>query len=223
MLTNPHNHLWEVCMRYGLPTVRCILFSATRVFWRGLSNSFWAKIEIFGDIYNKTYLISFLVLMKSRKNRRTVDFRSGSLNKAWDVPVNSVICRRQRRWPVRSGKWGRAKRDEGLRAVWRKMRIKIPLKKSVLKTFRDLWKKSQRLRIPEIFVRPRWRWKHWISAPNSQLNGNQARKYRAGGEIIPENIGGPRWYSAFSTSTWSLKNLGIRKRWEFFSEVPERF
>ena len=43
---------------------------------------FEEKIAIFGDIYNKTYLISFLILIKSRKNARTVDFMTGSLNKA---------------------------------------------------------------------------------------------------------------------------------------------
>ena len=45
---------------------------------------------IFGDVSDKPNLISFLVLMKARKNGSKLDLEVVRLNNAQDLAVNSV-------------------------------------------------------------------------------------------------------------------------------------
>ena len=48
------------------------------------------KNVVFGDILYKTFLILFLTLKNSQKSRSKVILVSAELNKAWDLPVNTV-------------------------------------------------------------------------------------------------------------------------------------
>ena len=53
-------------------------------------SDFELKIAHFDIPFDKTFLISFLLLKNSKKNRGRVDMGVTGLSKAWDLPANTV-------------------------------------------------------------------------------------------------------------------------------------